>query len=137
MTGATHHCLRKEVAQPAPARRPTPRPAQDEGEGRVLACAVCRQKITTTAARISVGGAHEHSFANPHGFRFHIGCFARVVGCVPVGEPSSYWSWFPAYTWQIEDCGSCAGHLGWLFRTDDHRFHGLILDRLVEVEESE
>ena len=134
--GATVHCLKGQPTTPVGAPRTTPLRAEEEGEGKVLACAICRQRITTIAARIEVGGAHEHTFVNPHGFRFHIGCFARAVGCVPVGESSSYWTWFPGYTWQIEQCSSCGEHLGWLFRTDDHRFHGLILDRLLEVDDA-
>lgn len=91
--------------------------------------------MTTTAARIEVDGAHEHTFANPAGFQFRIGCFSRATGCGTVGEPSTYWSWFPGHSWQVEHCTACGEHLGWLFRADLQGFHGLILDRLVEVEE--
>ncbi len=122
---------------PEPAVRDMEKPAPVEGEGgrEVLACARCRRPITTGAARIAVGGAHEHAFVNPHGLEFRIGCFALVTGCLQVGEPTTYWSWFPGYAWQIEQCASCREHLGWEFRSSDHRFHGLILDRLVSLEE--
>ncbi len=109
----------------------------DEGEGgrEVLACARCRRPITTAAARIAVAGAHAHTFVNPHGLEFRIGCFALATGCLQVGEPTTFWSWFPGYAWQIEHCVGCREHLGWEFRSADHRFHGLILDRLVPLEE--
>jgi hypothetical protein len=34
----------------------------------------------------------------------------------------------------VEHCSACGEHLGWLFRGEGHVFHGLVLDRLVEVE---
>lgn len=136
--------LAAETALRGPETRPEtpegklrrePRRTEDEDGGAVLACAVCLRPITTTGAGIEAGGAHEHTFTNPHGFRYRIGCFARVEGCIAVGEPSAYWSWFPGYRWQIEICEGCSEHLGWLFRSSDHGFHGLILDRLVELQE--
>ena len=108
----------------------------DTGRGReVLACARCRRPITSAAARIAVGGAHEHTFVNPHGLEFRIGCFAIATGCLQVGEATTFWSWFPGYAWVIEHCVGCREHLGWEFRSAGHRFHGLVLDRLVSLEE--
>jgi len=82
-----------------------------------------------------MAGEHAHTFTNPHGLRFRIGCFADVTGCLVEGEPTTYWTWFPGYAWQMENCGSCRTHLGWRFRAPQHLFHGLILDRLAEIEE--
>ena len=84
---------------------------------------------------MAVAGAHAHTFTNPHGLRFHIGCFATATGCIAAGEPTTYFSWFPGYAWQVENCGSCGEHLGWRFRSPEDEFHGFILDRLVEMEE--
>jgi hypothetical protein len=119
---------------PAGAVRTHERPEAEEERGRVLACAACRQAITTSAARIEVGGAHEHRFTNPHGLQFHIGCFSSVAGCATAGDPETFFTWFPGYSWQVEGCSRCGAHLGWLFRSTGHGFHGLILDRLVELE---
>jgi hypothetical protein len=56
---------------------------------------------------------------------------------VAAGESSMFWTWFPGYSWQVDYCRHCGEHLGWLFRAAEHRFHGLVLDRLVErAEES-
>lgn len=118
---------------PEGAVRPASRPAEKEVPPGVIACAFCLHAVTTKEARIAVGGAHEHSCVNPHGIRYRFGCFADA-SCRPVGEPSHYWSWFPGFSWQVELCGSCGEHLGWLFRSADSAFHGLILDRLVETE---
>jgi hypothetical protein len=129
----------KQDATDAPATidEVAPRLDPEEDRGRVLACASCRRPITTTADRIEVAGQHSHSFANPHGFSYHIGCFAQASGCRTAGPPTTYWTWFPPYAWQVENCGACGEHLGWLFRSEADRFHGLILDRLVELDESQ
>jgi len=105
----------------------------DDDDGPFLVCARCHRVITTPAARVDRGGRHEHTFANPHGFVFHIGCFAAAPGCVTTGAPSTAHTWFPAHAWQVALCRSCSEHLGWLF-SGPSRFHGLILDRLARTE---
>jgi hypothetical protein len=110
------------------------RAAVGEGGGRVLACAKCLADITTVDARIEVGGHHEHHFTNPDGYKFHIGCFSRAPGCRGSGAPSNEATWFTGYSWQVEGCTQCGEFLGWRYRSGEHRFHGLILARLVELE---
>ena len=110
--------------------------ADETGRARVLACAACLAAVTTTDARIEVGGQHEHSFVNPHGYTYRIGCFASAPGCAGDGPSSTFWTWFPGYAWQIAYCARCGEHLGWVFRSEAHRFLGLILDRLTEVGEA-
>lgn len=132
---AAFDALRRDGAAPDNAVRPAPRGAADDDGGEVLACAGCLRPVTTAAARTAVGGAHEHTFANPAGYQYRIGCFARATGCEVRGEPSTYWTWFPGYSWQVEHCATCGEHLGWLFRAAAQAFHGFVLDRLVEVED--
>jgi hypothetical protein len=98
----------------------------------VLVCARCRQRITTSADRIDKRGAHAHTLTNPEGLRFRIGCFAAATGTTVASSPTTYFSWFAGYAWQIELCTSCAEHLGWLFTSGTDSFHGFILDRLLE-----
>jgi hypothetical protein len=128
------HVLRRDGANPAGDVRPAWRPVTGGDGSKALACASCLRPVTTGAARTAVAGAHEHTFANPAGFQFHIGCFARAIGCLAVGEPSTHWTWFSGYSWQVEQCATCGDHLGWLFRAEAHAFHGFVLDRLVEAE---
>jgi len=97
-----------------------------------LVCAACRRRITTAEARIEIAGAHVHECVNPHGWRWRIGCFAVAEGLVVISEPETAWSWFPGYTWEIENCGGCGALLGWLYRNGDSSFHGLILAHLIE-----
>jgi len=125
--------LQRPPPESGQAARPETRPTDKAVPPGVIACAFCLHAVTTPAARIAVGGAHAHSCVNPHGLRFHFGCFAEA-SCRAVGEPSVYWSWFPGFSWQIELCAHCGEHLGWRFRSPDRVFHGLILDRLVEAD---
>jgi len=108
----------------------------ERGRPRVLACARCSRVITSVADRTEMNGAHEHTFDNPDGERFRIGCFAHASGLLRIGPSSREWTWFTGYSWQSEVCAGCRGFLGWLYRRDDHLFHGLVLDGLVEVDEN-
>ncbi len=101
------------------------------GEERRLFCAACNHPITTQDARTIVQGGHEHTFTNPHGLAFHIGCFRSAPGCVAIGVPTTAHTWFRGYAWMIGLCGNCERHIGWLFRSPADDFHGLILSRLT------
>lgn len=94
---------------------------------------MCRQWITIPAAAIEIGGAHEHERENPVGIRYRFGCFAAARGLIRRGSPSREATWFQGYTWQVEACEGCGMHLGWLYASHDHNFHGLILPALMEI----
>ena len=117
----------------APARAPGAETAAGEGGGAFLVCARCRRVITSTADQIEIDGVREHSQVNPHGFVWTFHCYVRAPGCAPVGPASTDFTWFPGHSWQIEQCRGCAWHLGWLFRSAERSFHGLISGRLVEA----
>ena len=106
-------------------------------KGRKLVCSACNHAVTTNAERIQVRGAHEHSFFNPHGIIFMIGCFSRAPGCQMIGPSSDEFTWFPGFRWRVAHCGNCRIHLGWSFAGGEAGFFGLILDRLHEAEEEE
>lgn len=98
-----------------------------------LLCRQCLQVITHRSHQIIINGSHEHTFANPHGIVFEIGCFKSAVGCGYVGHPTDEFSWFKGFMWQIAVCGSCLTHVGWLFTSSSiDGFIGLILDRIME-----
>jgi len=107
--------------------------ADDSDQGRHILCRHCGHLITRASARITVNGSHAHSFANPHGVVFHIGCFSTAEGCGYAGPLSNEFTWFTGYNWRIAVCGACLVHLGWLFVSDsESRFNGLILDQLID-----
>ena len=102
--------------------------------GERLLCLACGHPITSLRERISAGGAHQHTFANPAGFVFRIGCFGRAPGCVQSGPPPTLeHTWFPGRAWRCALCGGCRTHLGWAFQDGNSGFFGLILDRLLET----
>ena len=102
-------------------------PGQDD-----LLCRQCMFPITREANRTMVNGAHNHTFANPYGIVFEIGCFQNAAGCTVLGQPSGEFSWFPPNQWQTAICSSCLSHVGWRFSNYRQSiFFGLILDRLV------
>ena len=98
-----------------------------------LVCAGCANFVAEGRARIEVAGAHAHSFINPEGAIYRIGCFASAPGAVPWGEPSAHWTWFSGFEWQVVGCRRCGTHLGWSYGAEGTSFAALILDRIVEV----
>ncbi|RCK80094.1 MAG: hypothetical protein OZSIB_3598 [Candidatus Ozemobacter sibiricus] len=116
--------------------RTAARVRQDEGRAapRPIVCAACRHPVTSTAERCEMAGHHRHVFTNPAGFVFEIGCFRQAPGCRALGQPTTEYTWFPGWAWQIAVCRGCGEHLGWAYSTGTFaRFHGLILERLHEL----
>ncbi len=98
-----------------------------------ILCRACRHPIARPADRIRVQGRHQHTFANPHGIVYEIGCFHSAPGCGAIGPASDEFAWFPGHRWRVCICAACLSHLGWLFAASGGlTFHGLILDRLIE-----
>jgi len=104
---------------------------QRDDEDKRLYCAHCGRPITDQNQRIPVQGGHEHTFTNPHGLVFRIGCFAAAPGCAQTGMLTEEWTWFRGYLWQVALCRGCGNHLGWRYRDyGGEGFYGLILPRL-------
>jgi hypothetical protein len=104
------------------------KPVKDRG---AILCRVCGRIITHERDRLGVQGAHQHTFANPQGLVFEIGCFQTADGCAHIGELTAEFTWFAGYQWQIALCAGCLTHVGWLCISAADQFHGLILGRLV------
>jgi hypothetical protein len=122
---------RKEGKQPTAKIDDQREPSK---EARYIICRQCGQRLTRPSERIAVNGSHTHTFANPSGLVFEIGCFNMATGCAFIGPPSMEFPWFTGYTWQIAICSTCQTHLGWLFLgQNSHQFFGFILDRLQDV----
>ena len=99
---------------------------------KVLRCWKCNTEITRERQRISKDGKHLHTFFNPAGIVYEIGCFHHASGCLLQGAVSQEFSWFRGYTWQICVCIACLEHLGWYFSGGSDGFFGLIANRLKE-----
>lgn len=97
-----------------------------------ILCSSCHTVLTHPDEGITVQGAHEHTFANPHGVVFQIGCFQTATGCSYMGSPTQEFTWFKGFRWRVALCGNCLINVGWLFTSPAGvRFHGLILERLI------
>ena len=103
----------------------------DDEQRRTLRCSACQAPITSVHARLQKQGRHLHTFFNPAGIVYEIGCFRNAPGCLVYGRPSSEFSWFSGYHWQVVYCRSCGQHLGWKFSGADE-FFGLIVNKLTE-----
>ena len=102
-------------------------------EEEYIICRQCRQAITRPVERMAMQGSHQHTFANPHGIVFEIGCFKDVIGCGYAGAATDEFSWFTGYSWRLCFCSMCLTHLGWLFSSNAaDAFHALILERILE-----
>lgn len=106
------------------------------GSHRTIICRSCGNRITSASAAILVNNSHTHTFFNPHGYVFELGCFSTAPGAIPLGEASSEFTWFSGYAWRISVCGHCNDHIGWEYSGSSvSTFHGLILSRIREVED--
>ncbi len=101
-------------------------------------CAACRTPVVPDRAQTTRDDRHRHSFFNPHGHHFILGCFSQAPGCLCTGEETKAWTWFEGFAWTIAVCRNCAQHLGWRYRHDNGtQFFGLILDRLAPPSDME
>jgi hypothetical protein len=115
----------------SPVRETREDPEQEEEMAQAVRCRVCGHVITHKAEQISINGAHQHVFANPHGLVFETVCYKRAMGCVVTGPPSDEFTWFSGYLWQIALCGGCLNHLGWRFTSSTNTFFCLISNQLI------
>ena len=149
MPGGTRHpapfwasgylCFRHRSPTPGqtgnhPFTAPTDKPEEDAV--RAIVCRQCLHVITDATQHRIINGSHVHTFANPDGIIFEIGCYHHAKGCGYIGSASSEFTWFNGYLWRIAVCGYCLVHLGWRFSgADGHFFHGLITSRLIVNED--
>ncbi len=104
----------------------------EESEERLVLCRECLFPITREEARTSMAGDFQHTFANPAGIVFTIGCFQTAEGCAQVGPASDEFTWFNGFAWRVGVCRGCLTHLGWFFAAPSGAaFWGLILDHLI------
>ncbi len=94
-------------------------------------CRVCENEVTDSEHSTVVDGRHEHSFVNPAGIPYRIGCFVDVWGCIVHGIPTREFTWFAGFTWCFCSCARCFTQLGWYYQSGRGKFFGLILDNLT------
>jgi len=137
LPGDHHHKrlhLFRPVATPVkspPGALPTDEDQAVEAPMESVVCRQCLHEITSEAEVMELHGSHTHTFANPEGIVFEIGCYKDAWGCGYVGAASAEFTWFSGYVWRIAVCLNCHAHLGWRFSAPGgHFFHGLITNRI-------
>jgi len=133
------HNGRYELKMPGIARTgtgPDEEAARDcdlsPGRERSIICRQCGNIITSPDEVIEIDGSHVHTFMNPSGFVFTIGCYKNAQGCVTRGYPTADFTWFSGFSWSVSLCSLCFNHLGWYYQSDLSAFYGLILENLSE-----
>ena len=96
-----------------------------------LGCARCGRALTGRNTATERAGAHAHTFTNPQGVTFDIGCFTEAPGAVAMGTPTEAHTWFSGHRWRAAVCGGCRQHVGWRFDGATGAFWALIIDRLA------
>ena len=97
-----------------------------------LFCRSCLNQITRRDQVIRINGSHAHTFFNPEGIVFELGCFREAPGCLSMGEATSDFTWFAGSVWRFALCRNCGIHLGWFYEMKESAFYGLIFSRLRE-----
>ncbi|MFH0974740.1 MAG: cereblon family protein [Spirochaetota bacterium] len=98
----------------------------------LILCKYCNYAITSPKHIIRIEGEHNHTFKNPYGSIFNIGCFSSAEGCLNHGDFTTEHTWFKGFGWCYASCTSCYIHLGWYFKSHETSFYGLILNKLIE-----
>jgi hypothetical protein len=130
--GPAPFCFREQVDDPGRDSDVDVADANDTVPDRGIRCGACGFLITSRKEQCSRDGKHLHTFFNPAGIVYEIGCFSNAPGCLVYGPHSREFAWFAGYSWQICYCNECVEHLGWYFTTGDNAFFGLIVNRLQE-----
>lgn len=116
-------------------RRASEETVDSEGEGLAdsgLFCRRCGYCVTNNDERITINGSHTHTFFNPTGMLFELGCFLHAPGCRVDGDANGHFTWFAGYRWRVALCRQCACHLGWRFEKQEVMFFCLILPQLTD-----
>jgi hypothetical protein len=117
----------KEGTRPEPSRAPEHAEQREREDDPWFRCAACGHGLAPEHAAIAQGGSHRHTFVNPAGHEFTIRCFSEAPGARPLGEESTFWTWFPGFAWRLGACAACGAHVGWSFRSGGGGFWGLIV----------
>ena len=103
-----------------------------------LRCRSCGNEISDKEAMFGKDGDSPYRvFSNPYGLLREVVTLRWARGLHLAGPPTTEFSWFPGYAWEIGYCDSCSAHLGWHFTTTEsdvepRAFYGLLRSELTE-----
>lgn len=116
--------LLKEKPRATPEREP-----HDEDDSELerrdhdaIVCRHCGAQVSSRRAFFSMDGeSASRIFSNPYGLLHEIFTVRQAQGLLLEGPPTTEFSWFPGYAWEVAYCASCHAHLGWEFTAVDSR----------------
>ena len=105
MISSTTYNFRADSTSGRPGR---PIGKEDEKEesrpSEAIYCRTCGGVVTDKEQKVAVHGSHTHTFFNPAGIVFELGCFSAAPGCHSAGVASSEFTWFAGYVWRFSLC---------------------------------
>ncbi len=128
--------LRGEKAEkpsPTAVRKTAERTADEK---RPILCRRCRQEVSDRSLLFSMGDAGvRRVFSNPYGLLLEIVTVLDARGLTLVSLPTTEFTWFPGYAWEVAMCSTCGVQLGWRFlavaASEPERFFGLLTSAIV------
>ena len=112
--------------------------ATEEKEHHPLVCRRCGAEISHLDAIFTIDSDNAvRVFPNPYGHLREIITLMRAQGLQIVGPPTTEFSWFAGFAWEVAYCANCGNHLGWQFTAvsdgaEPKLFYGLLRSELVE-----
>jgi hypothetical protein len=102
---------------PDPARRKSPRAADERAIDQPEPCLICRACALPIADPRSIFrlGEGPQIYLNPHGILHELLLVAAAQNLLLVGEATTEHTWFAGYAWRIALCARCHAHLGWRY----------------------
>ena len=85
-------------------------------QSHILCCRNCGETLAQQSDIFSMSKeGPQGSYVNPGGYVHETLTLYKVKNILYTGQPSTEYSWFPGYAWQICQCSYCDSHLGWRF----------------------
>lgn len=120
----------------ARVQAPKARPADELEERHAFLCRACETEISDSRALFSMRASSAvQVFPNPYGQMRTIITLTEARSVIVTGAPTTEFTWFDGYCWQVVYCGDCRAHLGWFFETGEGEpksFFGLLREALTE-----
>lgn len=102
----------------------------------VLVCTTCALVLAQVRDRVAIDGRTVHERVNYAGYPHRFMTVRRCTNVDAVSPPSTDFSWFEGYAWEIIACAGCRSHVGWRWQGEGE-FLGLLLHAVEERGSSE
>jgi cereblon len=105
-----------------------------------LTCRSCGNEISDREALFGKDGDSPYRvFSNPYGLLREVVTVESARGLHLAGPPTTQFTWFPGYAWEVGYCDGCSAHLGWRFSAaetdaDLREFFGLLRSELLGLD---